>query len=67
MLATQQAAVHLGNDCLETFAVHQKSATKNSEAIVRCDKEVGQGTDRNPWIIPDRLATKFLEKDDVVA
>ena len=45
---------------------HQKSATTNSETIVRCDKEVGQGSERNPRHIRDPLATRFLEKDDFV-
>ena len=44
----------------------QKSATKNSETIVRCNQEVGQRTDSNLRHIRDRLATKFLEKDDFV-
>ena len=38
----------------------------NSETIVRCDKEVGQRAERNSRKIRDRLATKFLDKDDFV-
>ena len=45
---------------------YQKSATTNSETIVRCNKQVGQGSERNPRNIRDRLAIKFLEKDDSV-
>ena len=45
---------------------YHKSATTNSETIVRCDKEFGQGSGRNPINIRDQLATKSLEKDDVV-
>ena len=62
----EQAAIHLGNDYFGEFSCNQKSATKNSETIVRCDKEVGQGSERNPRYIRDRLATQFLEKDDFV-
>ena len=60
MIVSQQAAVHLGNDYLE------KLHSTNSETIVRCDKEVGQGSERNPRYIRDRLARRFLEKDDYV-
>ena len=45
MVVTQQAAVHLGNGFLEKFTFIQKSATTNSETIVRRDKEVGQGSE----------------------
>ena len=65
MIVTQQAAVHLGNDCLGNLH-STKSATQNSETIVRWNKEVGQRKDRNSWYIPDRLARKFSEKDDSV-
>ena len=44
------------------FTCNPKSATKNSETIVRCNKQVGQRTDRNSRNIRDRLATKSLEK-----
>ena len=48
------------------FTCNQTSATKNSETIVPCDKKVGQKSDRNPRNICDRLARRFLEKDDSV-
>ena len=47
MLVTQQAAVHLGNDYLDSVFFNQKSVTKNNETIARCDQEVGQRTDRH--------------------
>ena len=39
MIVSQQSAVNLGKDYLE------KSATKNSKTIVRCDKKVGKGSE----------------------
>ena len=67
MIVTQQAAVHLGNNRLfGEFTFYQKSVTKNSKTIGGCDKEVGQGSQRNPRIFRGRLATKFLEKNHFV-
>ena len=62
MTVTQQAAVHLGNDCL-SFNQNQPQWTVT---IVRCDKKVGQGSGRNPRNIRDRLARKCSEKDGFV-
>ena len=45
---------------------YRKSGRTSSETIVRCDKEVCQGSVRNPRHIRDRLVTKFLEKNDFV-
>ena len=64
MIVTQQAAVHLGNDYLENLHSTKKSATKNSETIVRCDKKVGQRTDRNSRYFHDELARKSVEEED---
>ena len=36
---------------------YQESATTNGEPFVRCDKEDGQGSERNARTIRDRLAT----------
>ena len=44
------------------FTCNQKSATTNSKTIVRCDKKVVQGSERNPRYFRNRLARKFLEK-----
>ena len=44
---------------------YQKSATTNRETIVRYDKEVDQGSKRNPRCIRDRLATKAVAKSYV--
>ena len=48
------------------FTCNQKSATTNSKTIVRCDKKVVQGSERNPRYFRNRLARKFLEKDNSV-
>ena len=61
MIVTQQAAVHLGNDCLDNLH-STKSAPQNSETIVRWNKEVGQRRDRNSRFFPHRLERKFSEK-----
>ena len=44
---------------------HQKSATTKSETIVRCVTQVDQGSERNRRHVRDRLATEFLETDDL--
>ena len=46
---------------------HQESATTNSEPFVRCDKEVDQGSKRNPRHIRDRLAAKAIGKTCVLS
>ena len=51
MTVTQQAAVHLGNDCLDNLH-STKSATQKSETIVRWNKEVGQRKDRKFKVYP---------------
>ena len=40
VIVTQQAAVHLGNDCLVNLRSTKKSATTNSETIVRLKKNL---------------------------
>ena len=62
MIVTQQAAVHLGDDWFGYFTFNQKSATKNSETLVRCNDQFGQRTKRNSRDIPYRLSSQFLEK-----
>ena len=65
MTVILQAAVHLGNDYLENLrSTNNQPQRTVKQLIVRCDKEVGQGSERNPRHIRDRLATKFLEKVD---
>ena len=63
LLVTQQTAVFLGKDYTHST---KKSATTNSETMVRCDTEVDQGSERNSKHIDDRLATEFLENGDLV-
>ena len=66
LIVTQQAAVHLGNDYVDNLHATKNSATKNSETILRCHKQVGWRTDRNSRDFPDRMTRKFLEKDGSV-
>ena len=64
MIVTQQAAVHLGNDNLESMNSTKKQpqrAVKQQFDMTKCD----QGSERTPRHIRDQLVTKFLEKDDL--
>ena len=61
MTVTHQAAVHLGNGFLVNVHSTPKSATKNSETIVRCDNKVGQRSERISRYIHDHLTRKILE------
>ena len=66
MIVTRQAVVHLGNDYLENLHATNKQPQRTVTQIVRCDEKVGQGSERKSRYIHDRLARKFLEKDDSV-
>ena len=63
-VAFRTSRIHLGIDYWRIYIL-PKSATTNRETIVRCDKEVDQGSKRNPRHIRDRLAAKAVAKTDV--
>ena len=48
------------------FTFNQKPATKSSETIVRSDKKVGQGSERNPRFFRDQLAATNFAKYNTV-
>ena len=65
MIVTQQAAVHLGNDYLESVHSTKNQPQRTVKQLFDVTRKLVRDQ-KNPRYIRDRLEIKFLEKDDFV-